>query len=112
MAKNIKVELFYLRQLFSRSFPLGYYINYFKNRFFDLMLLRHADAWKNDKPLHHDFEVHILSQQDGLWMLYWTIRSFLYYSGLNPKFIIHDDGTISPKWARVFESKFSHIHIM
>lgn len=59
-----------------------------------------------------DFEVHILTPKSGLWMTYWTVRTFLNYSGLRPRVVVHDDGTIDESTARMFESKFSNVRIL
>jgi len=59
-----------------------------------------------------DFEVHVLSQKQGLWMAYWAIRSFMQTSGLCPKIVLHDDGTIDRKTALLFESKFTNIKVI
>lgn len=91
--------------------PIKWY-RYITNKFFSLQLLHQM------KPISYqlkdDFEIHILVPRDGLWMAYWTIRSFLYHSGLCPRVILHDDGTIDEKTARMFESKFadSPVHIL
>lgn len=83
---------------------------YIKNKFFGLHLLRGM------KPMQYagqdDFEMHILTPRSGLWMTYWTIRSFLYHSKLCPRVIVHDDGTIDEKTAHMFESKFSRVKIL
>ena len=103
--KKIKQELFYIRQMFRYRYGLRKWYQYIFNRFFGLQLLRHM------RPVFYeptdDFELHILDHKPGLWMSYWTIRTFLHHSGLRPRIVIHDDGTIDEKTARIVESRFS-----
>lgn len=103
--KKIKQELFYVRQMVHYQYGLLNWYRYIRNRFFGLSLLRRM------KPVFYeptdDFELHILDHKPGLWMSYWTIRSFLYHSGLRPRVIIHDDGTIDEETARMVEGKFT-----
>ena len=45
-------------------------------------------------------------------MTYWTIRSFMHQSGLVPRVIVHDDGTIDAETAKMFESKFANVTVL
>nr|NQU92159.1 hypothetical protein [Bacteroidota bacterium] len=60
----------------------------------------------------NDFELHILSQKDFIWMLYWAIRSFMFYSELCPKVVVHDDGSWDEKAKRLFENRFSNVEVL
>jgi hypothetical protein len=110
MLKKLKLELFYWRQMIHRRFPLRYFLSYIKNRYFGYHLLKNAKAWRSDRK--DDFELHVLAPKSGLWMLYWNLRSFMYFSGLAPKIFIHSDGTIDEKAAGLFESKFSNLKVI
>lgn len=107
---TIKRELFYVRKMIQWRYGFRQWYRYIRNKFFPLQLLRRM------KPISckssDDFEVHILTPKSGLWMTYWTIRSFLYHSGLCPRVVVHDDGTIDEEAARMFESKFSNVRIL
>ncbi len=89
--------------------PIKWY-RYIKNKFFPVFLVRRVKSITSNHE--DDFEWHILSHKIGLWMTYWTIRSFMYQSGLCPRVIVHDDGTIDPATARMFESKFSNVRVL
>lgn len=101
---NLKRELFFWRKMIQYRYGLREWYRYISNKFFPLQLLRRMEAVSY--PLKDDFEVHILTQKSGLWMAYWTIRTFLHHSGLCPHFVIHDDGTIDEQTALMFEGKF------
>src|SRR3989344_9526374 len=110
LISKIKDELFFARKMIQYRYgPRGWY-RYIKNKFFPVYLTRRI------KPIvsNHldDFEWHILSHKIGLWMTYWTIRSFMGQSGLCPRVVVHDDGTIDPETAKMFESKFSNVHVL
>jgi len=45
-------------------------------------------------------------------MAEWALRSFLKYSELCPKIIIHDDGSITKNSARILESRFSNLKVL
>src|SRR3989344_8376901 len=107
---KIKKEFFFARKMIPYRYgPRGWY-RYIKNKFFPVFLTRRV------KPIslqiNTDFEWHILSHKIGLWMTYWTIRSFMEESGLVPHVIVHDDGTIDPPTADMFESKFANVTVL
>lgn len=43
------------------------------------------------------FELHLLFCERDLLRGLWALKSFYRYSGLNPKLVIHDDGSLSPQ---------------
>lgn len=45
-------------------------------------------------------------------MAYWAVRSLVHHSGLSPRIVIHDDGTIDERTALMFESKLSNAHVL
>ncbi len=102
---KIKRELYYWKQMVRYRYGFRQWYRYLKNRFFSLQLLSRMQPI--EYKVKDDFEVHILTQKLGLWMTYWTIRTFLHHSGLRPHCVIHDDGTIDDQTARMFEHKFS-----
>ena len=107
---KIKEELFFVRKMIRYRYgPRGWY-RYLKNKFFPVFLTRRVKPIVSDR--NADFEWHILSHKIGLWMTYWTIRSFMHQSGLVPRVIVHDDGTIDEETARMFESKFSNVRVL
>ena len=107
---KVKDELFFARRMIQYGYGPRSWYRYIKNKFFPVFLIKRA------KPIvsNHidDFEWHILSHKIGLWMTYWTIRSFMGQSGLVPWIIVHDDGTIDTETARMFESKFSNVKVL
>lgn len=114
--KKIKTELFFIRKLLdprytpSCAFKPRCYFDYFKNRFFGGYLLSKLLPYVYQAT--DDFEIHVLCQKSDLWMLVWSLRSFLYFSRLGPKaIIIHDDGSIDQKSARLLEGKFSNLKV-
>jgi len=110
MWKKIKFEIFFIRKLLKQGYgPRGFY-NYFKNKFFGLYLLNKLPRYGSSR--NDDFEIHVLTQKSGLWMLVWALRSFLYFSRLNPRIVVHDDGSIDAKTARLFESKFTNLEVL
>ncbi len=86
------------------------WVRYIKNKWLGLFLLRQMPS--ADYEVKDNFEVHILSPKSGLWMAYWTIRSFIYYSALRPKIVLHDDGTIDLKTAKMFEKKLPNVEVL
>src|SRR3989344_7641774 len=107
--KKIKREIFYIRQMIRYRYGFWKWYHYLLNKFFSLKLLNHMKSIYCEHD--DDFEVHILAPKSGLWMTYWTIRTFLYHSGLCPRIIIHDDGTIDEKTVQMFEGKFSNKNV-
>jgi hypothetical protein len=107
--KKIKQELFYVRQMIHYRYGFREWYRYILNKFFSLQLLRYMNPVLYE--LKDDFELHILTPKFGIWMAYWTIRSFVYHSGLCPHIVVHDDGTIDEKTVRLFESAFSNNNV-
>lgn len=116
MIKSIKEELFFIWRLFDPrhtptcAFKFSCYYQYFKNRFFSRMFLNKLESY-NYIP-DQNFEIHTLTQKRDIWMLVWALRSFLYFSGLRPKIIIHDDGSFDEKTALLIKSKFSAVDVI
>ena len=110
MFKKLKTELFYARRMSQWGYGLRDWYRYVLNKFFSLQLLARV------KPIQciedADFELHILAPRNGLWMAYWAIRSFMYYSGHCPRVVIHDDGSIDDKAKWIFENKLPNAHVL
>lgn len=108
--KRLKLELFFIRRLLQEGYLLNLF-SYIKNRFFGNILAK--GVAKYDRGLgDENFEVHVLTQKDALWMLIWVLRSFLHYSGLCPKIIIHDEGSFDDETAKLLEDKFSNLKVL
>lgn len=116
MFKRIKKEWYYFSRVINPKYSpecrLSFrcYLGYIKNRFFGNYLAAGVPAL-SFVP-RSDFELHILSQKGNLWMSIWSLRSFLFHSGLKPKIIIHSDGTIDEKQAKVLKEKFSGLEVI
>lgn len=108
--KKLKVELFFIRRLFSQKYSFIDYFNYFKNKLFSDFFL--SKLPKYECSINDDFEVHILCQKNDIGMLEWALKSFLYFSKLCPNIIVHDDGSFDKKSASVLESKFRNLRVL
>ena len=58
------------------------------------------------------FEIHTLCQEKDVPLLVWSLASFLHYSKLYPKIIVHDDGTLTKRSAEFLQSKFSNLEVI
>ena len=112
MFKRIKKEIFFIIKLFNQSqrYDLICYFNYFKYRFFSRFIL--AKLPKHQCQPGDDFSFHMLCQEEDVFMAEWAISSFLKYSGLCPKIIIHDDGSMTKNSIRRLESRFSNLKVL
>jgi hypothetical protein len=70
----------------------------------------------NTKPLKSNlqgiFEVHTLLQHSDLVMYLWAIKSFIFFSKLKPKIVVHDDGTLTTKDKDILKSHINNIEII
>lgn len=110
MFRKIKKELFFICKLLTNRYKLSNYFSYFKYRFFSGLLLAKLPVYKCQSQ--DDFSVHILCQEEDVNMVEWSVRSFLKYSGLCPRIIIHDDGTMTEKSARLLENRFNNLKVL
>jgi hypothetical protein len=114
--KKIKTELFFIYKLLNPKYTpscagdFKAYLNYFKNRFFIGSLIHSVP--KFSFKAEDDFEVHILVQKSDIWPLIWTLTSFLFHSGLRPKLVIHDDGSLDDKSCAILNSKFDNLEVI
>lgn len=116
LLKKIKLELFFLYKLFNPKYTpvcagnIRCYFNYFKNRYFGSYLFKKLPNFKIEGK--DDFEMHILCQKIDLWALVWTIKSFMNYSQLFPKIVIHDDGSFDSVDIGFLEAKFKNLKVI
>ncbi len=108
--RRLKITLFHLRQMLRARMPLWYYAQYCKNRFFWGPLAKRIPPFP-ERPLD-DFELHLLCQKSAVWMLIWAVYSFLYHSKLNPRIVIHDDGSFDAESVRVVEHIFPRARVL
>ena len=110
MFKRLKVELYFLKRLFSQKYGFLDYFNYFKNKLFGNLFL--SKLPKYECSVNSDFEIHVLCQKKDAGMLRWALKSFLYFSELCPNIIVHDDGSFDMKSAAILESKFTNLKVL
>lgn len=69
-----------------------YWWQYVKNKFFSRWLMGKVEPiiYQPDS----DFELHVLICKKDLWMLIWSLKSFLFFSELIPRIVLHEDGTL------------------
>lgn len=107
---RIKLELFYIRRLLQEGYGPRYWWPYFKNRFFQKYIVKNLPRIEYEPD--PNFELHTICHKDGIYMLFWMLRSFLKLSGLRPTVIINDDGTLDEESAEFLKSKLSNIKIL
>lgn len=115
--KKIKLELFFLYKLFNPKYTpvcagdFRCYASYFKNRFFGGSLFKKFQGFKFEGD--DGFEIHILCQKSDIWMMAWSLYSFLYFSGLKPSaIIVHDDGSLGAADKSILTSKFGKLQVI
>lgn len=108
--RRLKTELYYIYRLFNEGYGWRYWYPYAKHRFLWRQLVSSVPRY--DYQADPDLELHTICQKKDLWMLIWSFRSFLLLSGLRPKLIIHDDGSLDPSSATLVESKFANVQIL
>jgi len=107
---KIKLELFYIRRLLQEGYGPRYWWPYFKNRFFQRYLTKNLSHYEYEAD--PDLELHTICHKDGIYMLFWMLRSFLKLSKLRPTIIVNDDGTLDKEAEEFLKSKFSNIKIL
>jgi len=110
MFKKLKNELFYLQRMIQFGYGPKGFLKYFKNKFRWPKLLEKLPKYQCVPK--NDFELHTLSQKQMLWGAIWGLISFMHFSGLSPKIIIHDDGSIDKETAELVESKFNNVKVL
>ncbi len=108
--RRIKTELFFIRRLVSEGYGPRYWWPYLKNRFFWRLLVSKISRY--DYVADPDLELHTVCEKKAIWMLVWSLRSFLIMSGLRPVIVIHDDGSIDSDSAGLINSKFANVKIL
>jgi len=61
---------------------------------------------------HHAFDLHILLCARDIINGLWAVRSFLHYSELKPRLIIHDDGSLKPTHLQTLQAHFPEARII
>lgn len=112
MFKRLKKEIFFIIKLFNQKqrYKFAHYFYYFKYKFFSGLALAKLPKY-HCQPIN-DFSLHMLCQEEDVVMAEWALRSFLKYSELCPKIIIHDDGTMSKDSVRILEDRFSNLKVL
>ena len=59
-----------------------------------------------------EFEVHIVTSQKDFLDAIWCLKTFYHYSGLRPKLVIHEDGTLSANGIKMFLKHFVNCRII
>lgn len=62
--------------------------------------------------LKSEFEVHILTCQRDFLEALWALKTFYIMSGLRPKLVIHDDGSLTPSAIFAFKTHFKNCTII
>lgn len=108
--RKFKTTLFHFRQMLRVRAPFYYYVQYCKNRFFWQYLVAKIPPLQNSSS--DDCELHILCQKADVWMLVWAVYSFMHYSKLSPRIIIHDDGSFDESGRTVLKKIFPQLRII
>ena len=59
-----------------------------------------------------EFEVHIVTSEKGFLDAIWCLKTFYHYSGLRPKLVIHEDGTLSIDSIKTFLEHFVNCRVI
>lgn len=110
MFKRLKKEIFFLFKLFRGSLSFKQLVDYAKYRFFGGIILSNLNP--GNCEIRDDISMHILCQDEDLYMIEWSVLSFLKHSGFCPRIIIHDDGSMSDKSVSVLENKFKNLKVL
>ena len=113
--RYLKVEFFYVREMFRYGYrDPKIWFQYIKNRFFAAYLIEKLRPWACSQEHNHRqyFELHVLTQKEALWMLTWGLRSFLYFSRLCPRIVIHDDGSFDDRAQKTMERIFPGANVI
>jgi hypothetical protein len=106
---RVKLEAFYVRRLLQEGYGPSYWLPYIKHRFFGKFQIRNMSRIEYEAD--PDLELHTICNKQGVWMLFWMLRSFLMTSKLRPSIIINDDGSMDESDEKFLKSKFSNIKI-
>ena len=111
LSKQLKTEMFFWKEMLRYGYwHPKYWQRYFKNKFIYHRLIDKIEAvtYQPDP----DFELHTLICKKDIWMLIWSLKSFLFFSGLNPRIVLHDDGTLDDKSIETIERIFPMANIL
>lgn len=59
-----------------------------------------------------EFEVHIVTSQKDFLDAIWCLKTFYHYSGLMPRLVIHEDGTLSANGIKMFLKHFVNCKVI
>ena len=59
-----------------------------------------------------DFEIHMVTCKNHFLNAFWCLKTFYYYSRLRPKLVVHDDGSLGEKRAKIFLKHFVNCRII
>ncbi|MCQ9205983.1 MAG: class I SAM-dependent methyltransferase [Omnitrophica bacterium] len=59
-----------------------------------------------------EFEVHIIISENDLLNALWCLKTFYHYSGLRPKLVFHEDGSLSADGIKTFLKHFINCRII
>lgn len=111
LSKKIRTEIFFWKEMLRYGYwHPKYWHRYFKNKFF-----YHQSIAKIEPVVYQpdsDFELHVLICKNDIWMLVWSLKSFLFFSGLNPRIILHDDGTLDNRSIETIQRIFPMANIL
>src|SRR3989344_1828346 len=86
----LKAEIFYVRRLLEEGYGPRYWWPYVKNAYFGNYLVKRMPACAYEP--NSEIELHTICHTQGVWMLYWMVRSLIGHTGLKPVIVIHDGG--------------------
>lgn len=96
-------------RLLHEGFGPRYWWPYVKNAYFGNYIVKYMPACKYEP--NPEIELHTICHSQGLWMMYWMVRSLIGHTGLRPAIFIHDGG-LSPDALKTIQLKFPTAKVM
>jgi hypothetical protein len=59
-------------------------------------------------PQQCNVELHMLVCKKDFLRSFWSLKSFLYYSGISPRLVIQNDGTLTSEMIELYKEHFPH----
>jgi lipopolysaccharide biosynthesis glycosyltransferase len=84
------------------------FLKYYKNIYHKKILCTEQIICDNNSK----FEVHMLTCEKDALNAIWALKTFYFYSGLRPRLVIHDDGTLTEENKRNFTEHFEGSEII
>lgn len=110
MFKNLKEELFFIKETVRYGYGIGGALKYLKNKFFYA-----GKIFDKKIPECHtvdDFEIHMLCRKKDAAMLAWSLMSFINQTGICPRVVVHEDGSFDKKTILKLEHKFPGLEVL